>query len=127
MAEARSRYGSKHKSVDEVQYIDNASGVMYRLTLLCMIKSFKHKGLRVFYETGSTRGIRADHAKRLSRMLQLMDRAQAPDDIDLPGWRLHPLKGELTEYWSLSVSGTWRVIFRFIGSDIELVDYLDYH
>ena len=92
-----------------------------------MIKSFQRKGLRGFYETGSTRGIRADHAKRLSRMLQFMDRAMAPDDLDLPGWRLHPLRGELAEFWSLSVSGNWRVIFRFIGSDIELVDYLDYH
>ncbi|WP_259155996.1 type II toxin-antitoxin system RelE/ParE family toxin [Pseudomonas sp. JAI111] len=92
-----------------------------------MIRSFQHKGLRGFYETGSTRGIRADHAKRLSRMLQFMDRAVLPSDLDLPGWRLHPLKGELADYWSLSVSGNWRVIFRFIGSDIELVDYLDYH
>ena len=92
-----------------------------------MIKSFQHKGLRGFYETGSTRGIRADHAKRLSRMLQFMDRAAVPGDLDIPGWRLHPLRGELTEYWSLSVSGNWRIIFRFIGSDIELVDYLDYH
>ncbi|KAA0985549.1 Killer protein [Pseudomonas sp. ANT_J12] len=91
-----------------------------------MIKSFQHKGLRGFYETGSTRGIRADPAKRLSRMLQFMDRAVVPGDLDLPGWRLHPFKGDLTEYWSLSVSGNWRVIFRFIGSDIELVDYLDY-
>lgn len=92
-----------------------------------MIKSFQHKGLRGFYETGSTRGIRADHAKRLSRMLQFMDHAMAPGDLDLPGWRLHPLRGELAEFWSLSVSGNWRVVFRFIGSDIELVDYLDYH
>lgn len=100
---------------------------MYRLTLAAMIKSFQHKGLRGFYETGSTRGIRADHTKRLARMLQFMDRAALPADLDLPGWRLHPLKGELSEYWSLSVSGNWRVIFRFVGSDIELVDYLDYH
>lgn len=100
---------------------------MYRLTLAAMIKSFQHKGHRGFYETGTTRGIRADHAKRLSRMLQFMDRATLPGDLDLPGWRLHPLKGELSEYWSLSVSGNWRVIFRFVGSDIELVDYLDYH
>jgi proteic killer suppression protein len=92
-----------------------------------MIKSFQHKGLRIFYETGSTRGIRSDHAKRLARMLPFMDRAVGPDDLDLPGWRLHPLKGELVGYWSLTVSGNWRVIFRFIGSDIELVDYLDYH
>ncbi len=56
-----------------------------------------------------------------------MDRAAVPGDLDLPGWRLHPLKGELAEYWSLTVSGNWRIIFRFTGSDIELVDYLDYH
>jgi proteic killer suppression protein len=60
-------------------------------------------------------------------MLQFMDRAVVPGDLDLPGWRLHRLKGELTEHWSLSASGNWRVIFRFLGSDIELVDYLDYH
>ena len=118
---------SKHKQVDRVWYIFIALSVMYRLTLAAMIKSFQHKGLRGFYETGTTRGIRADHAKRLSRMLQFMDRATLPGDLDLPGWRLHPLKGELSEYWSLSVSGNWRVIFRFVGSDIELVDYLDYH
>ncbi|AXA58489.1 type II toxin-antitoxin system RelE/ParE family toxin [Pseudomonas thivervalensis] len=92
-----------------------------------MIKSFQHQGLRLFYETGSTRGIRTDHGKRLARMLQFMERAQVANDLDIPGWRLHPLKGELDGYWSLGVSGNWRVIFRFIGSDIELVDYLDYH
>ncbi|MGH8387529.1 MAG: type II toxin-antitoxin system RelE/ParE family toxin [Pseudomonas sp.] len=92
-----------------------------------MIRSFQHKGLRGFYETGSTRGIRADHSKRLSRILQFMDRAATPGDLDIPGWRLHPLKGELNHYWSLTVSGNWRGIFRFVGTDIELVDYLDYH
>jgi proteic killer suppression protein len=60
-------------------------------------------------------------------MLQFMDRAALPGDLDIPGWRLHPLRGQLAEFWSLSVSGNWRVVFRFIGSDIELVDYLDYH
>lgn len=60
-------------------------------------------------------------------MLPFMDRAVSPDDLDLPGWSLHPLKGELVGYWSLTVSGNWRVISRFVGSDIELVDYLDYH
>ena len=118
---------AQHISSDNVRYIVTALSVMYRLTLAAMIKSFQHKGLRGFYETGTTRGIRADHAKRLSRMLQFMDRATLPGDLDLLGWRLHPLKGELSEYWSLSVSGNWRVIFRFVGSDIELVDYLDYH
>ncbi len=92
-----------------------------------MIKSFQHKGLRVFYETGSTRGIRSDHAKRLARMLPFMDRAVGPDDLDLPGWCLQPLKEEFAGYWSLTVSGNCRVIFCFIGPNIELVDYLDYH
>lgn len=92
-----------------------------------MIISFKHKGLRQFYDTGSTRGIRADHAKRLARILAFMDLATAPEDLDIPGWRLHPLKGEMAGYWSLTVSGNWRVILRFSGHDVELVDYLDYH
>ena len=100
---------------------------MYCITLRRMIVSFQHKGLALFFRTGSTRGIRADHAKRLARMLPFLDRAAAPDDLNLPGWRLHPLKGELDGFWSLTVSRNWRVIFRFIGNDVELVDYLDYH
>lgn len=92
-----------------------------------MIKSFQHKGLRAFYETGSTKGIRVDHAKRLARVLPFLDRATAPADVDLPGWRLHQLKGDLAGYWSITISGNWRVIFRFVGTDVELVDYLDYH
>lgn len=92
-----------------------------------MIRSFQHKGLKVFYETGSTRGIRADHAKRLKRILAVLDQAQQPEDADLPGYRLHLLKGDMAEFWSVSVSGNWRVTFRFIGQDVELVNYLDYH
>ncbi|EKZ3179254.1 Killer protein [Pseudomonas aeruginosa] len=92
-----------------------------------MIKSFQHKGLRVFYETGSTKGIRADHAKRLARVLPFLDRAAAPADVDFPGWRLHQLKGDMAGYWSITISGNWRVVFRFVGTDVELVDYLDYH
>ncbi|MNH46379.1 Toxin HigB-1 [compost metagenome] len=60
-------------------------------------------------------------------MLAFMDQATAPMDLDIPGWRLHSLKGNLNGYWSLTVSGNWRVIFRFTGNDVELVDYLDYH
>ena len=91
-----------------------------------MIRSFQHKGLKVFYETGSTRGIRADHAKRLKRILAVLDQAQQPEDADLPGYRLHLLKGDMAEFWSVSVSGNWRVTFRFM-QDVELVNYLDYH
>jgi len=92
-----------------------------------MITSFRHKGLRVFFETGNTRGIQAGHAARLARVLSFLDRAAVPDDVDLPGWRLHPLKGALAGFWSITISGNWRVMFRFVGSDVELLDYLDYH
>jgi proteic killer suppression protein len=92
-----------------------------------MIVSFQHKGLRLFHDTGSTRGIRADHAKRLAYLLLMMNRAATPADLDIPGLRLHPLKGELSQFWSVSVSGNWRVIFRFNNGDVELIDYLDYH
>ncbi len=92
-----------------------------------MIKSFQHKGLKAFYSTGNTKGIRADHANRLARVLSFLDRASSPGDLDLPGWRLHPLKGDKDRYWSITISGNWRVIFRFDGTDVELVDYLDYH
>ncbi|MBT2788470.1 MULTISPECIES: type II toxin-antitoxin system RelE/ParE family toxin [unclassified Halomonas] len=92
-----------------------------------MIISFRNKGLRAFFETGTTKGIRADHAKRLGRILALLNRAEDPEAVNLPGWRLHALKGEWTGFWSITVSGNWRVIFRFTGSDVELVDYLDYH
>lgn len=92
-----------------------------------MIKSFQHKGPKVFYQTGVTKGIRADHAKRLARVLSFLDRAMTPEDLDLPGWRLHSLKGDRASYWSITISGNWRVIFHFDGTDVELVDYLDYH
>ena len=92
-----------------------------------MIKSFQHKGLKAFYNTGNTKGIRVDHANRLARVLSFLDRASSPDDLDLPGWRLHPLKGDKAHYWSITISGNWRVIFRFDGDHVELVDYLDYH
>lgn len=94
---------------------------------MLMIKTFQHKGLKAFHHSGTTWGIRADHARRLARMLPILDRAALPSEVDIPGWRLHPLRGTLEGYWSVSVSGNWRLIFRFIGSDIELLDYLDYH
>ncbi|WP_093556924.1 type II toxin-antitoxin system RelE/ParE family toxin [Pseudoduganella namucuonensis] len=92
-----------------------------------MIKSFRHKGLQAFFETGSTKGILPAHAKRLARMLLFIARARAPDELDIPGWRLHPLHGRLQGWWSLTVTGNWRLIFRFSGTDVEMLDYLDYH
>jgi proteic killer suppression protein len=92
-----------------------------------MIKSFRHKGLKILYSTGNSRGVQPEHIERLRRLLSTLDVATQPRDMDRPGNRLHPLKGDLTGYWSVSVSGNWRVIYRFIGRDVELVDYLDYH
>ncbi|MBC3482985.1 type II toxin-antitoxin system RelE/ParE family toxin [Pseudomonas sp. SWRI59] len=92
-----------------------------------MIISFRHKGLRILHETGNTRGVQAAHIQRLKRQLQFLDRAMTAQDVSLPGWHLHSLKGDLSGFWSISVSGNWRLTFRFTGSDVELVDYLDYH
>jgi len=92
-----------------------------------MILDFRHKGLGLFYRTGVTRGIQAAHADKLRRILGALEAAAGPGDLGLPGFGLHPLKGKLRGHWSISVNGNWRVIFRFTGADVELVDYLDYH
>ena len=92
-----------------------------------MIKSFKHKGLERFYIRGTTAGIKVAHAKRLRLILSNLDQAESPDDMDLPGLRLHPLRGDKKGVWSVSVSGNWRVTFRFNGRDAEIVNYEDYH
>lgn len=92
-----------------------------------MITSFRHKGLRQFYETESKAGIQAQQAGRLKLILARLDAAREPRDMNLPGLRLHPMSGNLDGFWSVSVSGNWRVIFRFDGQDTCDVDYLDYH
>jgi proteic killer suppression protein len=92
-----------------------------------MIISFRHKGLELFFATGSTRGIQAAHARKLRNILGLLDVASSPADMNLPSFKLHPLKGDLKGHWSVWVNGNWRVTFRFEGADAELVDYQDYH
>jgi proteic killer suppression protein len=92
-----------------------------------VIVSFRHKGLVVFFRTDSRRGIQPAHARKLGMILDALDAAQAPAELSLPALRLHQLKEELAGYWSVWVNGNWRVTFRFIGSDVELVDYQDYH
>ena len=92
-----------------------------------MIKSFAHKGLEKFFRTGSTAGIQAQHAARLRLQLAMLDDVGAPEDMNAPGWRLHPLHGELKGHWAVTVSGNWRLTFRFEGEDAILVDYQDYH
>jgi proteic killer suppression protein len=92
-----------------------------------MIKSFKHKGLRRFFETGSTAGIQAKHSRRLRIQLAALDTAQVIEDLNLPGFRLHSLKGSRDEVWSISVSGNWRVTFEFVDGNAFLLNYEDYH
>ena len=93
-----------------------------------MIVSFKHPGLQKFYETGSKAGINPMHAQKLKRILSVLDQTHDPAPLlTFPGYHAHQLSGDLNNFWSLRVSGNWRVIFRFIGDDVELVDYLDYH
>lgn len=92
-----------------------------------MIVSFRHKGLESFYLSGTTRGVQSAHASKLSRILAALDVATGPNELNHPGYKLHPLKGELEGHWSIWVNGNWRVTFRFVGVDVELVDYQDYH
>ncbi|WP_439484870.1 type II toxin-antitoxin system RelE/ParE family toxin [Blastomonas fulva] len=92
-----------------------------------MIIGFRHKGLRLLYETGSTKGIQAGHKAKLLSILAALDVAQSPRELSLPSYRLHPLKGDMTGRWSIWVNSNWRVTFRFVGPDVELVDYQDYH
>ena len=86
-----------------------------------------HKGLEGFYKTGKTSGIQAKHAKRLRLIISNLDQSETPNDMDLPGLRLHELKGNRKGIWSVMVSGNWRVTFRFKDRDAELVNYEDYH
>lgn len=92
-----------------------------------MIKSFEHKGLRAFFETGSRAGIQPQHAARLGRQLARLNESRGPEDMNLPGWRLHPLAGKLAGHHAVTVNGNWRLTFRFEGQDAVLVDYQDYH
>lgn len=93
-----------------------------------MIKSFRHKGLKAFFEEGSMAGIQAVHAQRLRAMLNRLNETTNVQGMNLPGWGLHPLKGrEFKGHYSVWVSGNWRMTFKFEGIDAVLVDYQDYH
>ena len=92
-----------------------------------MIKTFKHKGLQQFFETGSQAGIRPDHAAKLARQLRQVNGATGASDINIRGGGLHQLVGGLSGLWSVSVNGNWRITFAFEGEDAILVDYQDYH
>jgi len=92
-----------------------------------MIQSFRHRGLKRFYEDADSRGVIAEHVVKLRDILARLDAAHTAADIDMPGFRLHPLKGELKGFWSVTVRANWRVIFRIDDHNIFDIDYLDYH
>lgn len=92
-----------------------------------MINSFRHKGLNRFYESGSSSGIQPHHANRLRMQLAALDTATSIDDMDIPGFKLHPLKGADQGRWSIWVNGNWRVTFEFRESHAFVLDYEDYH
>jgi proteic killer suppression protein len=92
-----------------------------------MIGSFKHRGLKRLYERDDRSGIRPDLVDRVQEILTVLDDAATPQDLNLPGYRLHPLKGELKGFWSVTVRANWRIIFRFQGADAFDVKLIDYH
>jgi proteic killer suppression protein len=92
-----------------------------------MIKSFRHKGLRRFFESGSTAGIQAAHARKLRLELTALETAATIQDMGIPGFGLHPLKGDRKGQWAISVSGNWRITFEFRDGHASLLDYEDYH
>lgn len=92
-----------------------------------MIQSFRHKGLKKFFETGSAAGIQPHHGKRLRMLLAALDTAQGIDDMDIPGFRLHTLTGPARGRWSVWVNGNWRMTFEFRDGHAYVLDYEDYH
>ena len=92
-----------------------------------MIRTFRHRGLKRLYEQGDRSRIRPDHVAKVRRILARLDAAATVADVDAPGFRLHPLKGDLRGFWAVSVSGNWRVVFRFEAGDALDVDLIDYH
>jgi len=92
-----------------------------------MIQSFLHRGLKQFYERGTSRYLNADQVPKIRRIPALLDVSSQPQLLDLPGLRLHALRGDLDGFWSVSVSGNWRMIFRFKNANVYDVDLIDYH
>lgn len=101
--------------------------VAQQATIEHMIKTFKHKGLKLFFDSGKTSGIQTIHAKKLRLQLAALDTATVIDDMDLPGYKLHELQGNKKGIWSITVNGNWRITFEFENGDAYIVNYEDYH
>lgn len=92
-----------------------------------MIEGFRHKGLQRLYHKGDRKALPASSVDKIARMLARLDIATGPDAMNLPGWKLHPLKGDYQGFWAVWVSGNWRLVFRFNGTQAADVDLVDYH
>ena len=92
-----------------------------------MIRSFRHKGLGKFFITGSKKGIQPEHAEKIARILDRLDASVSQADMNLPGYRLHELKGQEAGTWSVTINANWRITFQFEGQNAVVVDYKDYH
>ena len=92
-----------------------------------MIRSIRHKALRRLFEDDDARGVDPEHVKKLRNILARLDAVRVVSDMDLPGFRLHPLYGDLKGYWAVTVRANWRVIFKFADGEASDVDYVDYH
>jgi proteic killer suppression protein len=92
-----------------------------------LIRSFRHKGLKRLFENGEVKGIYSDHVEKIENILAVLNRARRPEDMSLPGFRLHPLKGGMKGFWSVTVRANWRVIFLFEKDGVWDVDLVDYH
>jgi proteic killer suppression protein len=92
-----------------------------------MIRSFKHRGLKRLYERGDRSGIRPDLVDTVQEILTILDKAVTPQALNLPGYRLHPLKGDLEGFWSVTVRANWRIMFRFEEAAAFDVEFIDYH
>jgi toxin HigB-1 len=92
-----------------------------------MVRSFKHRGLKRLFEHDDRRGIRPDLVDTVQEVLTVLDEALTPQDMNLPGYRLHPLKGGLKRFWSVTIRANWRIIFRFEETDVFDVELIDYY
>ena len=106
------------------EFIDTCTGIRYGSFT---IRTFRHRGLKRLYERGDPSRVRSDQVERISLALADLDAAGKPSDLDLPGYRLHPLRGDLKGFWSISISANWRIVFRFEQGDVFDVDLVDYH
>jgi len=97
------------------------------VTIFFVIKRFRHKGIERLFRKSESQGIQVQHIARITRLLDLLDDASAPEQLNIPGLYLHPLKGSRKGEWAMSVSGNWRITFRFEGEDVTDVNLEDYH